>query len=139
MLFRSLLSLDYEFKTNFVLVHLQFPCLVTTADIGFGAARIILDGDGAVSQLILAPPLFESSSSSVLFSLSSSLSFFNSNRPKKNAVQTKATGGRERVTWKAFLPLGKGVESFHHALLVKHDNGRECVLVDDGKFIYQIT
>ena len=96
-LFISIISLGYEFKTNFVLVHRQFPCLVTTSDIGFGAgSRIILDGDGAVSQLILAPPLFESSSSFVLFSLSSSLSFFNSNRPKKNAVQTKATGGRER-------------------------------------------
>ena len=56
---------------------------MTTADIGFGAGRIILDGDEAVSQLIRAP--------FVLFSLS----FFNYyNRPKKNAVQTKATGGR---------------------------------------------
>ena len=56
---------------------------MTTADIGFGAGRIILDDDEAVSQLIRAPFVFFA------------LSFFNYyNRPKKNAVQTKATGGR---------------------------------------------
>ena len=57
---------------------------MTTADTGFGAGRII-----PVSQLIRAPPLFESFVLFVLFS------FFNFNRPKKNAVQTKATGGIE--------------------------------------------
>ena len=72
-------------------LHWQFPCPVTTADIGFGAAaaagRIIpVRTTTTVSQLIRCPPPPRCSS----YSLSRPSIF---NRPKKNAVQTKPVGG----------------------------------------------
>ena len=87
-LFFSILYVRSESGTNLVLVHWQFPCLVTTADIGFGAGRIILDGDEAVSQLIRAP--------FVLFSLSFAL--FQLLQPPQEKRCPNKSNGRETVS-----------------------------------------